>query len=146
MPKKSKMQVKVEELLSKYLIRFIRYSRFSHLPAERKQILIGTFLYLLDENDLIPDDVPNIGLMDDLAVFLHAAKHFIQGGQGIPGVCTPAEVADDFAFFEKHKDLLYGAHTPSIDAVRKKGNVEVDLYELGEKLKEKYSFLGKVEE
>ena len=143
---KSSFQIKVEEMLLKYIIRFIRYSRFSHLPDDRRQILIGTFMYLLDEQDLIPDDVPNIGLLDDLAVFIYSAKFFIQGGQGIPGVCSPEEVNEDFEFLEKNKGLLYGAHMPSVEVIQKKGkNVEVEIYELGEKIKEKYSYLGKVE-
>ena len=72
---KSSLQIQVEETLLKYINRFLRYVNFSHISADRREIIIGTFMYLLDEHDLIPDDVPNIGLLDDLAVFMAAAEH-----------------------------------------------------------------------
>lgn len=139
------MAVKVEEILLKYIVRFVRYSRFAHIPGDRKQILLGTFLYLLDEEDLIPDDVPNIGFMDDLGVFLCAAEYFCNGGQTIPGVCSPDEVAEDLAFLKKHEGLLYGVRKPSVELIKKKGKGNEDLFELGEKIKAKYSHLGKVD-
>jgi uncharacterized membrane protein YkvA (DUF1232 family) len=142
---KTKFQVQVEEMLLKYIIRFIRYSRFSHLPTDRREIIVGTLLYLLDENDLIPDDVPNIGYLDDLSVFLQASKYFIADGQGIPGVCSVEEVQEDLDFFARHEGMMYGVKLPAVDVIRKKGKIEVDMFELGERIKGKYSHLGTVD-
>ena len=142
---KSKFQIQVEEMLLKYIIRFIRYSRFGHIPQDRREIIVGTFQYLLDENDLIPDDVPNVGYLDDLSVFLQASKFFIGDGQGIPGVCSVEEVQADLDFFAKHEGMMFGVKLPAIDVIRKNGKIEVELYELGERIKEKYSHLGTVD-
>lgn len=140
---KSNFQQKVEELLAKYISHFLRYISFSHIPKERKEILVGTFLYLLDEQDLIPDDVPNIGLFDDLYVFVAAASRFVRGGQDVGGVCSVEEVLEDMAFIEKNKGLFFGAHGPDLNTIQKKGQTEVDIPALCEKIKEKYEFLGR---
>jgi len=142
---KSPFQIQVEEMLLKYINRFLRYIQFSHIPQDRKEILFGTFSYLLDEHDIVPDDVPNIGYLDDLIVFLTVAKHFVKGGQSVPGVCNPEEVREDNELAEKGKTLLYGVQAPSIDVLRKKGKKEIPLPELVEHIKTKYSHLGKVE-
>lgn len=142
---KSSFQIKVEEMLLKYINRFLRYIRFAHIPPERKQLLFGTFQYLLDEMDLVPDDVPNIGLLDDLMVFVNVANAFVQGGQSIPGVCNPEEVHEDMQFVEKNKGLLFGTQKLSVEVIQKRGVQEVDLDELCEKVKSKYSHLGKVD-
>jgi len=145
---KPTLQTQVEEILVKYINRFLRYAKFSHLPQDRREVLIGTFLYLAEEQDLVPDNVPNIGFLDDLIVFVTAAESFVesQSGQGIPGVITPEELATDQAFVTKHEGLLFGAHKPSIDALRKKGRREmVDLPALCAAIKQKYANLGRME-
>ncbi|MFZ2955325.1 MAG: DUF1232 domain-containing protein [Candidatus Ozemobacteraceae bacterium] len=142
---KSSFQIKVEEMLLKYITRFVRYARFAHLPQDRKELLIGTFLYLLDEQDLIPDDVPNIGYLDDLMVFVNVAAAFIQNGQSIPGVCSQEEVQEDLAFLDKNKGLLFGTHMLSVEVIQKKGKAAVNLPELADQIKIKYSNLGKVD-
>ncbi|MBF0501573.1 MAG: DUF1232 domain-containing protein [Candidatus Riflebacteria bacterium] len=142
---KSSLQIKVEETLLKYINRFVRYARFAHLTKDRRELLIGTFLYLLDEGDLIPDDVPNIGYMDDLTVFVNIAAAFVKDGQAIPGVCNPEEVKEDLGFLEKNKGLMYGQQVFSVDVIRKKGKSAVDLGELVDQIKIKYSQLGKVD-
>ena len=142
---KSSFQVKVEEMLLKYINRFLRYIKFAHIPPDRKQLLMGTFNYLLDEIDLVPDDVPNIGLLDDLMVFVNVANAFVQGGQAIPGVCNPEEVHEDMQFVEKNKGLIFGSQQLSVDVIRKRGTVELDITDLCEKIKSKYSHLGKVD-
>ena len=63
MPAKSKFQIKVEGTLLKYINGFLRYARFSHLGTDRRELIAGTFVYLLDEDDLVPDNVPNIGYL-----------------------------------------------------------------------------------
>ena len=142
---KSAFQIQVEERLLKYINRFLRYGKFAHVPPERKKLLVGAFHYLLNETDLVPDDVPNIGLLDDLMVFVTVAQALIQGGQSIPGVCNPEEVLEDTKFVDQHKGMIFKTQSLSIDIIRKAGQVDLDLEELCEKIKEKYSHLGKVD-
>lgn len=141
---KSNFQIRVEETMLKYINRFLRYVNFSHIPQDRKEMVIGTFLYLVDENDLIPDDVPNIGYLDDLAVFLAAAEAFVSQGS-VPGVVNVEEVTEDMEFLKKNMGMTFGTQIPSIEVIRRKGKAQVDLPELCQKIRGKYAKLGKVE-
>lgn len=146
MSEKSKFQLKVEEMLLKYINRFLRYAKFAHLSGPRREVIAGTFHYLLDEQDLVPDDVPNIGFLDDLLVFLKASESFVEEGQSIPGVVNAEELASDLEFMEKHKSLIYGNQSCSIEVIRKKGRQAGNLDELCAQIKEKYMNLGRLEE
>ncbi len=148
MDQKSKLQKTVEDKLTKYISKFTRYAAFSHLAQERRDILMGTFLYLLEEQDLVPDDVPHIGYLDDLMVFVTAAASFIDGekGQDIPGVITREEVEADEAFVQQHEGLLFGTQRTSLKALQKMGcGTTTDLAAVCTRIKEKYATLGRME-
>ena len=49
------------------------------MPANRKALLAGAAGYLVLGRDLIPDDVPIIGGLDDLVVIVLAAELFLDG-------------------------------------------------------------------
>ena len=49
------------------------------MPAGRKALLAGAAGYLVLGRDLIPDDVPIIGGLDDLVVVVLAAELFLDG-------------------------------------------------------------------
>ena len=49
------------------------------MPASRKALLAGAAGYLILGRDLIPDDVPIIGGLDDLVVVILAAELFLDG-------------------------------------------------------------------
>ncbi len=49
------------------------------MPAGRKALLAGAAGYLVLGRDLIPDDVPIIGGLDDLVVIVLAAELFLDG-------------------------------------------------------------------
>jgi uncharacterized membrane protein YkvA (DUF1232 family) len=51
----------------------------SRIPASRKAILAGAGGYVLLGRDLIPDDIPFLGGLDDLAVVVLAAEIFFDG-------------------------------------------------------------------
>jgi len=141
-----KLKEQIESKLKVYIKRFIRYSSFSHLTSERKEILAGTFVYLKDDHDLIPDDVPNIGYLDDLMVFVEAAKHFISTGAPVSGVCNAEEVLDDLHFVQKNAGLMFGDSHFSIDTIKKLGQKHIgELATLAEEIKSKYSELGDLE-
>jgi hypothetical protein len=139
----SKLKDQIESKLKLYIHRFIRYAGYSHLTADRKELVAGTFAYLKDANDLIPDDVPNIGYLDDLMVFVESAKHFISSGAPISGVCDPEEVLADLQFIEQNSGLMFGNQHFSIDIIRKLGKKHVDdLPSLTEEIKLKYKDFG----
>jgi uncharacterized membrane protein YkvA (DUF1232 family) len=49
------------------------------MPAGRKALLAGAAGYLVLGRDLIPDDIPIIGGLDDLVVIVLAAEFFLDG-------------------------------------------------------------------
>lgn len=141
-----KLKDKIESKLKVYIQRFIRYSSFSHISDERKEILAGTFMYLIDGNDLIPDDVPNIGFLDDLLVFVEAARFFISSGTPISGVCDPKEVMDDHLFIKQNAGLMFGDQHFALDTIRNLGKKHVgDLHKLSVEIKNKYATFGDFE-
>ncbi len=143
----SNLKEQIESKLKLYITRFIRYAGFSHLTQDRKEIVAGTFAYLKDDCDMIPDDVPNIGYLDDLMVFVEASKHFLSTGSPVTGVCNPQEVLEDVQFIEKHAGLMFGDQHFSIDIIRKLGKKHVnDLQLLAVEIKKKYKDFGDFED
>jgi len=59
----------------------------SRIPASRKAILVGAAGYVLLGRDLIPDDIPVLGGIDDLAVVILAVEVFFDG--------IPPEILDE---------------------------------------------------
>ena len=49
------------------------------VPAARKAILVGAAGYVLVGRDLIPDEIPVLGGLDDLAVVILAVELFLDG-------------------------------------------------------------------
>jgi len=138
-----KLKDLIDSKLRDYIKRFVRYSTFSHLTSERREIIAGTFAYLIDDHDMIPDDVPNIGYLDDLMVFVEAAKHFLSTGAPISGVCNAEEVLEDLQFVQKHMGLMFGEQHFSIETIKRLGQKKIDeLPTLAEKIKQKYVHLG----
>src|SRR5919107_5041376 len=56
-------------------------------PAQRKALLAGAAGYLLIGRDVIPDDIPILGGLDDLVVVVLAVDLFLDG--------VPAELIDE---------------------------------------------------
>ncbi|MGD0018773.1 MAG: DUF1232 domain-containing protein [Candidatus Limnocylindrales bacterium] len=49
------------------------------IPASRKVVLVGAAGYVLVGRDLIPDDIPVLGGLDDVAVVILAVEVFFDG-------------------------------------------------------------------
>ena len=59
----------------------------SRIPATRKAILAGAATYVLAGRDLVPDDIPVLGAIDDFAVVVLAVELFFDG--------IPDEILDE---------------------------------------------------
>jgi uncharacterized membrane protein YkvA (DUF1232 family) len=57
------------------------------MPAARKAMLAGALGYLLIGKDLVPDEIPVLGGLDDLVVVVLAVDLFLEG--------VPAELLDE---------------------------------------------------
>jgi len=51
----------------------------ARVPASRKAVLVGAAGYVLFGRDIIPDDIPVLGGIDDLAVVVLAVEIFFDG-------------------------------------------------------------------
>jgi len=58
---------------------FLELIRDDRMPAGRKALLAGALGYLVVGRDLIPDDVPILGGLDDLVVVVLAVDLFLDG-------------------------------------------------------------------
>ena len=58
---------------------FLELLRDERMPAGRKALLAGALGYLVVGRDLLPDDVPVIGGLDDLVVVVLAVDLFLDG-------------------------------------------------------------------
>ena len=58
---------------------FLELIRDDRTPAGRKALLAGALGYLLLGRDLVPDDVPLVGGLDDLVVVVLAVDMFLDG-------------------------------------------------------------------
>jgi uncharacterized membrane protein YkvA (DUF1232 family) len=73
--------------------------RDGRVPAQQKLILAGIGAYLFLPVDLIPDFVPVLGQLDDLAVILLGLDLFIRG--------APSDIVDEhLAKISQDKDQL----------------------------------------
>ncbi|GEM_PF-4623521 len=52
----------------------MRHSKGWKLPAEQQELIDAMQAYLIEEDDVVPDSVPGIGLMDDAMVIAVVAK------------------------------------------------------------------------
>ena len=66
---------------------FFELIRDERMPAARKALLAGALGYMVLGRDLIPDDIPVIGGLDDLVVVVLAVDVFLDG--------VPAELLDE---------------------------------------------------
>jgi len=63
------------------------------LPAEDREQLLATFVYFGDPEDIIPDDIPVIGYLDDVIMLELAARAMVHIRQAYADFC---EFRDDF--------------------------------------------------
>jgi len=76
------------------------------IPASRKAILAGAAGYLLVGRDLVPDDIPVLGGIDDLAVVVLAVELFLEG---IPDEILEEKISEleiDSAVFRRDMDQV----------------------------------------
>jgi uncharacterized membrane protein YkvA (DUF1232 family) len=78
----------------------------ARVPASRKAILAGAAGYVLIGRDLIPDNIPILGGIDDLAVVVLAVELFLDG---IPDEILQEKIDEleiDFEAFRRDMDQV----------------------------------------
>jgi uncharacterized membrane protein YkvA (DUF1232 family) len=63
------------------------------LPAEDRERLLATFVYFADPEDILPDDVPIIGYLDDVIIIELVARELVHVREAYDDFCV---FRDDF--------------------------------------------------
>lgn len=72
------VEKKIRKDLSLLIKGFVELYEKAPSDSEKSFSILGALAYLDSEHDLIPDDVPHIGYLDDLLVFFSVAKKIFQ--------------------------------------------------------------------
>jgi len=102
-----KLEENISMLVSRYTTILTEAYEAGALGEEGQHVALGALNYLVDPSDLIPDDVPNIGLLDDLYVLMAATGHLITLGCELNIDLADHEANE--AMMESKKGLLYGS-------------------------------------
>ena len=68
------------------------------LPVEDRERLLATFVYFADPEDILPDDIPVIGYLDDVIIIELVARELVH----------VREAYDDFCAFREDFDKEHG--------------------------------------
>lgn len=88
---------------------FINLLRRDDLDSEIKEFLAGALGYFISDFDAIPDDIPNIGLLDDLMVFLAVAGRVQREYHAITPIFERGWLEDKENVYNRHSTLI-GEH------------------------------------
>jgi len=70
-----------------------------HLPETDRERLLATFVYFADPEDILPDDIPVIGYLDDVIIIELVARELLH----------VREAYDDFCQYRDDFDKTHGA-------------------------------------
>ena len=74
--------------------------------GQSREAAIGSLAYLVEEHDIVADDVPNIGMLDDAIALVGAAK--LLGEVHDLGSAIPRErVEADYAAYQDKARMMY---------------------------------------
>ena len=65
-----------------------------HLPSDDRERLLATFVYFGDPEDIIPDDIPVIGYLDDVIILELVARELIHVREAYADFCDFREDFD----------------------------------------------------
>jgi len=58
------------------------------LPADERERLLATFVYFADPEDILPDDIPVIGYLDDVIILELVARELVHVLEAYADFCT----------------------------------------------------------
>lgn len=134
------LEKQVESRLARWLHAFLGWLDKPDLTERNRELVVGTLAYLLEESDLVPDDVPHIGLLDDLMVFVLVATQLAATAR-VDEPFDFSQLEDDRRFVQKHESLLFGVPAQNVDAIRRLGRGRTDVAALVATVRERYAAL-----
>ncbi len=92
------------------------------LPEADRERLLATFVYFADPEDILPDDIPVIGYLDDVIIIELVARELLH----------VREAYDDFCTF---RDEYEKAHGASIDPVMRRDRLDRRRQQLHQRMR-----------
>ena len=77
------------------------------LPGNEREQLLATFIYFCDPEDLIPDDIPGIGYLDDVIMLELLAREMRHVSDAYQEFCAYREDADPAENLEEKREALH---------------------------------------
>ena len=92
------------------------------LPADDRERLLATFVYFADPEDILPDDIPVIGYLDDVIILELVARELVH-------------VLEAYADFCTHRDNFEQEHGKNIDAVIRRDRLDRERQSLHQRMR-----------
>lgn len=92
------------------------------LPADDRERLLATFVYFADPEDLLPDDIPVIGYLDDVIILELVARELIH-------------VREAYADFCVYRDDFEREHGAKIDAAVRRDRLDRQRQRLHQRMR-----------
>ncbi len=96
------------------------------LPAGDRERLLATFVYFADPEDILPDDIPVIGYLDDVIIIELVARELLH----------VREAYDDFCRF---RDEYEKSHRKDTDAVIRRDRIDRRRQQLHQRMRRRSS-------
>ncbi len=94
------------------------------LPEADRERLLATFVYFADPEDILPDDIPVIGYLDDVIIIELVMRELIH-------------VREAYADFCEFRDEFEKAHTEKIDPVIRRDRVDRCRQQLHQRMQQR---------
>jgi uncharacterized membrane protein YkvA (DUF1232 family) len=100
------------------------------LPQADRERLLATFVYFADPEDILPDDIPVIGYLDDVIIIELVARELVH----------VREAYDDFCVFREEFDQQHG---PDVDPVIRRDRIDRRRQQLHQRMRRRSASQGK---
>jgi len=92
------------------------------LPADERERLLATFVYFADPEDILPDDIPVIGYLDDVIILELVARELVH-------------VLEAYADFCTYRDNFEQEHGKNVDAVIRRDRLDRQRQSLHQRMR-----------
>ncbi len=96
------------------------------LPSSDRERLLATFVYFADPEDILPDDIPVIGYLDDVIILELVARELVH-------------VREAYADFCEYRDEFDSQHGKKIDAAIRRDRLDRRRQRLHQRMRQRTS-------
>jgi len=92
------------------------------LPETDRERLLATFVYFADPEDILPDDIPVIGYLDDVIIIELAVRELVH-------------VREAYADFCQYRDEFEKSHEGDVDPVIRRDRLDRKRQQLHQRMR-----------